>query len=88
MGACGVTTSGNGKRAGADTPRSKMHPRLADKLKTAMRVVGIAGIAVIVIAIAYKGAADITALAQKHSGGEFWMALVRYFFKNMAGGAG
>jgi hypothetical protein len=38
--------------------------------------------------IAHKSYVDIWALAEKHSGREFWVSLVRYFIRNMAGGAG
>jgi hypothetical protein len=68
------------------------HDRRVDKrpieiVKTAMQAVAVIGLAVIVGLVAHKGFVDIGALADKHSGSDFWMALVRYFFKNMAGGA-
>ena len=36
--------------------------------------------------ILHKGSADISALAQKHSGGEFWVALAKYYLRNIGGG--
>ena len=36
--------------------------------------------------ILHKGSADISALAQKHSGVEFWLALARHLMANLAGG--
>jgi hypothetical protein len=36
--------------------------------------------------ILHKGSADVSALAQKHSGGEFWIALAKYFLRNIGGG--
>jgi len=36
--------------------------------------------------ILHKGAADISGLAVKHSGKEFWVALTRYLIGNLAGG--
>lgn len=36
--------------------------------------------------ILHKGSANISALAQKHSGEEFWLALARYLLGNLAGG--
>ena len=36
--------------------------------------------------IAHKGHTDISALAEKHSGKQFWTALARYFIGNLAGG--
>jgi hypothetical protein len=37
--------------------------------------------------IAHKGVADLTALAQRHAGAEFWPALARYLIGNIAGGS-
>jgi hypothetical protein len=36
--------------------------------------------------ILHKGYADISLLAQQHSGDRFWWALARYFIGNLAGG--
>jgi len=36
--------------------------------------------------ILHKGSADVSALAQKHSGEEFWIALAKYFLRNLGGG--
>ena len=36
--------------------------------------------------ILHKGAVDISGLAAKHSGKEFWVALTRYLIGNLAGG--
>jgi hypothetical protein len=36
--------------------------------------------------ILHKGATDLTALAQRHAGAEFWPALARYLLGNLAGG--
>jgi hypothetical protein len=36
--------------------------------------------------VAHKGHADISVLAQKHSGKEFWVELARYFIGNLGGG--
>ena len=57
-----------------------------DSFKTFLQVVAVAIAAVLVAMILYKGTVDILALAQKHSGGEFWVALVKYFFSNMGAG--
>jgi len=37
-------------------------------------------------AILHKGAVDVSGLAYKHSGKEFWVALARYLIGNLAGG--
>ena len=36
--------------------------------------------------ILHKGSVDILALAQKHSGDEFWVALAKYLLRNIGGG--
>jgi len=36
--------------------------------------------------ILHKGAVDVSGLAAKHSGKEFWVALTRYLVGNLAGG--
>lgn len=61
-------------------------PRNADeRFKTALQVVGIAGLAGIMAMLFHKGFADISVLWQQHSGGDFWIALARYLFRNLAG---
>jgi len=50
-----------------------------------VQVLAILGLLLMLSVIFHKGFADIAALAQKHSGGEFWQALVRYFLANLAG---
>lgn len=52
----------------------------------ALQVVAIAVIALILAIIAHKAHVDISALVDKHSGQEFWLALARYFIGNLAGG--
>lgn len=58
-----------------------------DIAKSVLQAVGMVGLVVIAAIVVHKGFVDISALARQHSGGDFWIALVRYFFKNMAGGA-
>jgi hypothetical protein len=36
--------------------------------------------------ILHKASGDIARLAQKHSGGDFWLAMAKYFLSNLAGG--
>jgi hypothetical protein len=40
--------------------------------------------ALILSVIVHKATVDISAIAQKHSGGEFWRALAQYVISNMA----
>ncbi len=59
----------------------------ADALfKSVMQVAAILCLALIFAVIVHKGYNDIAHLAREHSGGDFWLALVRYLFKNLAGG--
>jgi hypothetical protein len=36
--------------------------------------------------VVHKASGDISVLAQKHSGVDFWVALGQYFLRNLAGG--
>jgi hypothetical protein len=60
----------------------------SDSFKTFLQVVALAIALVLVAMIVHKGTVDISALAQKHSGGEFWMALVKYILGNLGAGGG
>ncbi len=51
-----------------------------------LQVVAIAAAVLLYSMILHKGYTDISALAQKHSGGVFWRELGRYFLGNLAGG--
>jgi len=51
-----------------------------------LQVVAILGLVLIFAVILHKGYADIARLAQQHAGSDFWAALARYVFKNLAGG--
>ena len=53
--------------------------------KTALQVVGILGLTGMLAMVFHKGFADISILWQQHSGGDFWAALARYLFRNLAG---
>lgn len=56
--------------------------------RTVAQGVAIVLLALIVGTILHKGYVDISRLAGLYEGGDFWRALGRYFFKNLAGGAG
>lgn len=58
--------------------------------KTARRfgqAIAIACMALLLSMVAHKAYVDVSALAQRHSGKQFWVALVQYFIGNLAGGA-
>ena len=55
-------------------------------LRTVSQALAILCMVFILGMVAHKGHADISALAQKHSGTEFWVELARYFIGNLGGG--
>ena len=59
---------------------------LADFWSALLQKVAIVVFALMFSTIVHKGYVDISALAYKHSGQEFWVALARYFLGNIAGG--
>ena len=61
--------------------------RRAERLKVS-QAFGILGIALILGMVVHKGHADISVLAEKYSGRQFWVALASYFIRNLAGGGG
>ena len=54
--------------------------------KTVFQVLAIAALAAIIGIILHKGYSDFSALARQNPGGDFWPALGRYIFRNLAGG--
>ncbi len=60
--------------------------RASHAVKTALQVVAVLGMMLIAAMILHKGTADVSALAQKHSGIEFWKALARYVLRNLGAG--
>ena len=63
-----------------------MDTRTRNSIKTLLQILAVLGTAVIVSMIVHKGFVDLSALAEKHSGEEFWRALARYFLRNIGGG--
>jgi len=59
---------------------------VSNAFKTLLQVLAVLCVAVIVSMILHKGYADVSALARKHTGGEFWVALGQYFLRNLGGG--
>lgn len=58
----------------------------AESSKTLIQFLAALAMAGILSMIAHKGYADISVIAAKHSGGEFWRALAVYLIGNLAGG--
>jgi hypothetical protein len=57
-----------------------------DLFKTALQVLAILCLIGLFSMIGHKVVADVVVLAQQHSGGDFWTALARHLFRNLAGG--
>ena len=64
-----------------------MTNRLDEAAKTLMQMAAILVMAAIVAMIAHKSYADISIIAAKHSGVDFWRELASYYLRNLAGGA-
>lgn len=57
-----------------------------DVFKTTLQVLAILCLIGLLSMIGHKVVADVVVLAQQHSGGDFWAALARHVFRNLAGG--
>jgi hypothetical protein len=55
-------------------------------VKRVLQVLAILLLAAIVLTILHKGYTDMATLARAHRGDDFWMAFLRYVFRNLAGG--
>jgi hypothetical protein len=55
-------------------------------LKSALQALAILCLIALLPVVVLKAFADITPLAQKHSGVDFWVALARQVLRNLAGG--
>ncbi|MBN9373279.1 hypothetical protein JNX00_03795 [Hydrogenophaga sp. YM1] len=61
-------------------------PRDPDALfKTVLQVLAILGLMGLLAMVFHKAFTDLALLWQQHSGTDFWPAVVRYVFKNLAG---
>ena len=56
-----------------------------EHFKTAMQIVGILCLMGLFAVIFHKAFVDISLVWQQHSGSDFWVALGRYLFRNLAG---
>ena len=55
--------------------------------KSLMQILAVACAVLLFSMIFHKAYVDISALAELNSGERFWLALARYFLRNLAGGA-
>ena len=54
--------------------------------KTALQAVAVLCLVALFAMLLHKAFADVSALAQRHSGSDFWAALARQVLRNLAGG--
>ena len=59
---------------------------MADRLAKGMQVLAVLCIAAYFAMLAHKASADITLLASRYEGSEFWRALGRHLLRNLGGG--
>jgi hypothetical protein len=59
--------------------------RAGERARDALQALGILCIGGLFAMIAHKGYADVTALAAKYSGTEFWVRFARYVIANLGG---
>ncbi|MGV3494134.1 MAG: hypothetical protein ACO1OY_09710 [Ramlibacter sp.] len=59
--------------------------RAEERFKTVAQVMAILLLAGMVGMVLHKGWTDVSALAREHRGEGFWLELVRYLFRNLAG---
>jgi len=62
-----------------------MHNRQDEHFKTALQIVAVVCLLGLFSMIFHKAFADISLVWQQHSGSDFWVALGRYLFRNLAG---
>lgn len=57
-----------------------------EAFKTGMQVLAILLLVGIFAMLGHKAYVDFSALAKDHAGADFWLAFLRYVFRNLAGG--
>jgi len=61
-------------------------PSLSGAAGALMQKAAVVFLVLLCSVILHKGYVDISGLAYKHSGQQFWVALARYFIGNLGGG--
>lgn len=62
-----------------------MHNPRDEHFKTALQILAILCLVGLFAMIFHKAFVDISVVWQQHSGADFWVALGRYLFRNLAG---
>ena len=69
-----------------DPGPSARKDRRAEVFWTVLQVLAILALAAILLTLLHKGYSDVSAIARSHGRDGFWPALLRYLFRNLAGG--
>lgn len=56
-----------------------------EHFKTALQIFGIVCLIGLLSVVFHKAFIDVALLWRQHAGGDFWAALARYLFRNLAG---
>jgi len=54
--------------------------------KALLQKLAIVAMVLLFAMILHKGITDVSIIARKHSGQQFWVAMAKYFIGNLAGG--
>ncbi|MGA8005794.1 MAG: hypothetical protein WCA17_06820 [Burkholderiales bacterium] len=57
-----------------------------DSVRNVMQILAIVFLVFMFSVILHKGFADVSLIAELHSGTQFWIALARHFLGNLSGG--
>jgi hypothetical protein len=63
-----------------------MRANSAETIRVVSQAIAIVCLIFLLGMIAHKGHADISLLAEQHSGQQFWVEVGRYLINNLAGG--
>ena len=62
-----------------------MDSKFADTVGNMMQLLAIVCLVLMLSVILHKGFANVSLIAELHSGKEFWIALARHFLANLSG---
>ena len=63
-----------------------MDSKSGNPVRSVTQLLAIVCLVLMMSVILHKGFADISLIAELHSGTEFWLALARHFIGNLSGG--
>lgn len=63
-----------------------MASRAVNSIRNMVQLLAVAFLVFMLSVILHKGLADVSLIAELHSGREFWLALARHFIGTLSGG--